>query len=200
MRIAGGTLRGRTVRTPSSEILRPTQDAVREAVFSMLAKVLPDATFLDLYAGTGAVGIEAWSRGAKSIVWIEKNPRVFRLLESNCETLLPPNVLSGCTLLHADAMQWLRHPTIPQKSVDIVFVDPPYVIQEGADDGMSERLEHLAQSGILAPHAFIVVEQRAHTPTPSNPAFDCIAERRYGHTAISIFRFRDPSAPPAENQ
>lgn len=199
MRIAGGTLRGRTVRTPSSEILRPTQDAVREAVFSMLAKVLPDATFLDLYAGTGAVGIEAWSRGAKSIVWIEKNPRVFRLLESNCETLVPPEVLDDCVLLHADAMQWLRHPTIPEKSVDIVFVDPPYVIREGADDGMNDRLERLVQSGILAQHAFVVVEQRAHTPVPSNPAFECVAERRYGHTAISIFRYQEPSAPSAGN-
>ena len=64
MRIAGGTLRGRILAAPPDGVLRPTQDAVREALFSMLAAVLPGASFLDLYAGTGAVGLEAWSRGA----------------------------------------------------------------------------------------------------------------------------------------
>ena len=139
MRIAGGTLRGRILNAPVSDLLRPTQDAVREAVFSMLAAVIRDACFLDLYAGTGAVGLEAWSRGARSILWVEQSPR-------------------------------------------------SYVTQQGGDDQMSATLAALVASGILAPRSFVVAEQRDGTPVPAAEGLGLILTRRYGRTAVSLFR------------
>ena len=121
MRIAGGTLRGRTLKAPPGDVLRPTQDAVREALFSMLASVVPGCSFLDLYAGTGAVGLEAFSRGAAAATWVERSPRSLRLLEANlaacCGSPLPP----GLRVVRADVAAWLRRPDLPPGSVDVAF-------------------------------------------------------------------------------
>ncbi|MBR1608286.1 MAG: RsmD family RNA methyltransferase, partial [Kiritimatiellae bacterium] len=96
MRISGGSLRGRPLVSPPEGVMRPTQDAVREAVFSMLAAVVQDCGFLDLFAGTGAVGLEAWSRGAARVTWVENGPRSLRALSANlakcCGEPLPPQL------------------------------------------------------------------------------------------------------------
>lgn len=188
MRIAGGTLRGRILNAPVSDFLRPTQDAVREAVFSMLAAVIRDACFLDLYAGTGAVGLEAWSRGARSILWVEQSPRSLKLLEGNAGKLLPPDALgNSCRMFRADVREWLKHPPVAPGSVDIVYLDPPYVTQQGGDDQMSATLAALVASGILAPRSFVVAEQRDGTPVPAAEGLGLILTRRYGRTAVSLF-------------
>ena len=189
MRIAGGSLRGRTLAAPSSDFLRPTQDAVREALFSMLASVLPGASFLDLYAGTGAVGLEAWSRGAGAVAWVERSPRSLRTLEANLAKCFgaagaPP----ALRLFRADVGAWLKRPALPPGSVSIVFADPPYVEREGEPDGMSALLAAVRDSGLLAPVSFFVAEQRAGTPLPACEGFDLLRDRRYGRTQLSLFR------------
>ena len=175
MRIAGGSLRGRILAAPPDGVLRPTQDAVREALFSMLASVLPGASFLDLYAGTGAVGLEAWSRGAGAVANLEK-----------CfgEAGAPP----ALRLFRADVGAWLKRPALPPGSVSIVFADPPYVEREGEPDGMSALLAAVRDSGLLAPVSFFVAEQRAGTPLPACEGFDLLRDRRYGRTQLSLFR------------
>ena len=194
MRIAGGTLRGRTLKAPPGDVLRPTQDAVREALFSMLASVVPGCSFLDLYAGTGAVGLEAFSRGAAAATWVERSPRSLRLLEANlaacCGSPLPP----GLRVVRADVAAWLRRPDLPPGSVDVAFADPPYVEREGEDDGMSAQLASLRDSGLLAPRAFFAAEQRDRTPPPVCEGFETIVSRRYGRTSLTILRTR-PDAP-----
>ena len=189
MRIAGGTLRGRILAAPPDGVLRPTQDAVREALFSMLAAVLPGASFLDLYAGTGAVGLEAWSRGAGSVAWVERAPRSLRVLETNLAKCFgeagPPPALR---VFRADVDAWLRRPPLPPGSVDIVFADPPYAEREGGDDGMSALLAAVRDSGLLAPVSFFVAEQRAGTPPPSCEGFELLRDRRYGRTRLALFR------------
>lgn len=189
MRIAGGSLRGRILAAPPDGVLRPTQDAVREALFSMLASVLPGASFLDLYAGTGAVGLEAWSRGAGAVAWVERLPRSLRTLEANLAKCFgaagaPP----ALRLFRADVGAWLKRPALPPGSVSIVFADPPYVEREGEPDGMSALLAAVRDSGLLAPVSFFVAEQRAGTPLPACEGFDLLRDRRYGRTQLSLFR------------
>ena len=189
MRIAGGSLRGRILAAPPDGVLRPTQDAVREALFSMLASVLPGASFLDLYAGTGAVGLEAWSRGAGAVAWVERSPRSLRTLEANLAKCFgaagaPP----ALRLFRADVGAWLKRPALPPGSVSIVFADPPYVEREGEPDGMSALLAAVRDSGLLAPVSFFVAEQRAGTPLPACEGFDLLRDRRYGRTQLSLFR------------
>ena len=189
MRIAGGSLRGRILAAPPDGVLRPTQDAVRAALFSMLAAVLPGASFLDLYAGTGAVGLEAWSRGAGAVAWVERSPRSLRTLEANLAKCFgaagaPP----ALRLFRADVGAWLKRPALPPGSVSIVFADPPYVEREGEPDGMSALLAAVRDSGLLAPVSFFVAEQRAGTPLPACEGFDLLRDRRYGRTQLSLFR------------
>ena len=189
MRIAGGSLRGRILAAPPDGVLRPTQDAVREELFSMLAAVLPGASFLDLYAGTGAVGLEAWSRGAGAVAWVERSPRSLRTLEANLAKCFgaagaPP----ALRLFRADVGAWLKRPALPPGSVSIVFADPPYVEREGEPDGMSALLAAVRDSGLLAPVSFFVAEQRAGTPLPACEGFDLLRDRRYGRTQLSLFR------------
>lgn len=188
MRISGGRFRGRTLKTPPDGVLRPTQDAVREAAFSMLAAVVPGCSFLDLYAGTGAVGLEAASRGAARVAWVEKNPKALRALEANvaacCGSPAPPEM----RIFRADAAAWLKRPPLPQKSVDVVFADPPYVENEGDADGLPALAVALAESGILAPVSFFVAEQRAGTPFAVPDGFALLASRRYGRTSLTLLR------------
>ena len=126
MRISGGKFRGRLLKTPPDCVLRPTQDAVREALFSMLASFLPGRFFLDLFAGTGAVGLEAESRGASGVAWVEKNPKALKALEANvaalCGSPLPPRL----RVFRSDVAAWLARPPLAARSVDVVFADPPY--------------------------------------------------------------------------
>ena len=189
MRIAGGSLRGRILAAPPDGVLRPTQDAVRAALFSMLAAVLPGASFLDLYAGTGAVGLEAWSRGAGAVAWVERSPRSLRTLEANLAKCFGAAGASpALRLFRADVGAWLKRPALPPGSVSIVFADPPYVEREGEPDGMSALLAAVRDSGLLAPVSFFVAEQRAGTPLPACEGFDLLRDRRYGRTQLSLFR------------
>lgn len=193
MRVAGGTLRGRTLAAPVSDELRPTQDAVREAVFSMLRAVLPGCSFLDLYAGTGAVGLEALSRGAARVTWVERAPRSLRLLERNARSLCGDPLPQELRIVRSDVSAWLRHPDLPPGSVSVVYADPPYVPREGDPDALGADMAALASSGLLAPAAFFVAEQRARTPVPAAPGFGLLDSRRYGKTQISLFRRTEPT-------
>lgn len=197
MRIAGGAWRGRTLRAPEGESLRPTQDAVREAVFSMLSKVLPGTRFLDLYAGTGAVGLEALSRGAASAVWVEQSERSLRALRANVAACLGPSPSQAARgrVVPSDVRSFLRRRgALAPGSVDVVYADPPYVPKEGGADDLGDDLRALLDSGFLAETAFIALEQRAGTPVPESPDCELICTRRYGRTQVSLYR----AAPPRE--
>ena len=198
MRISGGTFRGRGLKAPPGDFMRPTQDAVREAAFSMLAAVVPGCSFLDLYAGTGAVGLEAASRGAAKVAWVEKNPKSLRALEANVAACLGGTLPPGMRIFRSDVLAFLRRPALPPGSVDVVFADPPYVENEGDADGMTALAEAAAASGILAPVSFFVAEQRAGTPLPAPQGFGTVASRRYGRTTLTILkRVADGAPAPA---
>ena len=188
MRISGGNFRGRVLRAPPEGVLRPTQDSVREAAFSMLSAVVPGCSFLDLYAGTGAVGLEAASRGAARVAWVEKNQKSLRVLEANAAACLGSPLPPGMRVFRADVAMWLRRPPLPPGSVDVVFADPPYVENEGEADGLPALAAAVAASGILAPTSFFVAEQRAGTPFAAPEGFELLTSRRYGRTSLSLLR------------
>ena len=120
MKISGGDWRGRPLKVPAGDAVRPTQDRVREALFSMLQFELADAAFLDLFAGSGSVGLEALSRGAACATFVEVAPRHVTCLQANIAQL---KAESRCQVVRADVYQWLA--TASQSAVDIAYADPP---------------------------------------------------------------------------
>jgi 16S rRNA (guanine966-N2)-methyltransferase len=146
LRIIGGTWRSRRLVFPASEGLRPTPDRVRETVFNWLTPHLPGAACLDLFAGSGAFGFEALSRGAARVVLVEKRLEVVEALRHNRGQLKADQA----DIVHADALQYLRGPAA---AFDIVFIDPPY------DSGLlGPCLELLDTRGWLKPDASIYLE------------------------------------------
>lgn len=190
MRITGGELRGRMVKVPAAGHVRPTQDAVREALFSILMAEVPGSRFLDLYAGSGAVGIEAWSRGAAHVTWVESHPGVVRVLAANVEALCG----GAGTVSREDVFRWIARPHLGEEPYGVVFADPPYG-DDGHADPIEELMAALASSPLVAEGTLFVAEQRAGLPMPKAAGWARIKDRRYGHTRLAIFVRNPPSTP-----
>ena len=182
MRITGGELRGRILKVPSAGHVRPTQDAVREALFSILMAEVPGARFLDLYAGSGAVGIEAWSRGASEVTWVESHPGVARVLAANVATLCG----GAGRIVREDALRWIARARPGDAPYAVIYADPPYGDAEH-EDPIEALMAALAASPLAAEGTVFVAEQRAGLPMPKAPGWARIKDRRYGHTRLSIF-------------
>lgn len=177
-RIIAGALKGRRLTTPSGDRTRPTSDRVREALFNSLAPGgdLEGLGFADLYAGSGAVGIEAISRGADHALFVESHPLTAKLLRRNIADL----DVAGAHVISAPVEKVLA--TAPDEPYDIVFADPPYAM---TDQAIAAMLEALIEHDWLAPDADVVVERAgrdAGVPWPEKIAEDRI--RRYGTTAL----------------
>ena len=187
MRVTGGALRGRRLRAPRQGV-RPTSDRVREAVFAVLGD-LAGARVLDLYAGAGTLGIEALSRGAASVVFVERAERSVVVLRANLEELALEPV---GRILRSDAVRALRRLADQEACFDLVFVDPPY-----ASDEAARALSALADGNLLAPEATVVVEASRRHPVAPVEGLVSIDERRYGDTLITLLTPRD-AAPCGE--
>lgn len=178
MRVVGGELRGRPLATPRDSAIRPTTDRTREAVFNMLAHRFGDrlegARVLDLFAGTGALGIEALSRGASYCVFIEESAEGRGLIRTNVESF----GLTGRTkIFRRDATGLGDAGTLGP--FGLVFADPPY------GKGLGEKALRSARAGgWLAPAALCVVEEAATAPFEPGPGFSIVDERSYGETVI----------------
>jgi len=192
MRITGGEQCGREVTVPRAGV-RPTQDRVREALFSMLAAVIPGCRFLDLYAGSGSVGLEAVSRGAAAVVWVEQDAAVYRMLRDNVVRLVGSagtQLGGGC--VRRDVPAFLRgRPAAP---FDIVFADPPYAEAAAAQGGYSladRLLATLGSGGWLAPGGIVVIETAVGAAGPPPTGWSLIRERTYGKTVLSLYKERE---------
>ncbi len=177
-RIIAGSLKGRRLATPQGDRTRPTSDRVREALFNSLAPGgdLEGLRFADLYAGSGAVGIEALSRGASAALFVESHALTAKLLRRNLADL----GVSGGEVICAPVEKALQN--APAEPFDIVFADPPYAVTDAAVEGV---LEALVEHGWLASGADVVVERGgkdASVPWPPKIAEDRV--RRYGTTAL----------------
>jgi 16S rRNA (guanine966-N2)-methyltransferase len=178
-RIVAGTLGGRRLATPEGKGTRPTSDRVREALFNTLDTLvdLDGARFADLFAGSGAVGLEAASRGATHVLLVESDARAARVARSNIATLGAGAVV---TLRTARAEALVAAP--PEEPFDVVFADPPYAL---ATSEVSTLLNALRDGGWLARDAVTVVERSARDGDLTWPeGFAAVRDKRYGETAL----------------
>ena len=158
LRIIGGEWRGRRIRFPGKGGIRPTPDRVRETLFNWLAAFVPGRRCLDLFAGSGALGLEALSRGATFVTFIERDRENAARLRETTALLAP----ARATVFQADTLTWLLGPSQPH---EIAFLDPPF------DAGfLADSMQLLELRGWLAPEAFVYIETRAEQGAPGLPA------------------------------
>lgn len=180
-RIVAGRYGGRRLAVPSGAHTRPTSDRVREALFSSLESLvdLDGARFADLYAGSGAVGLEALSRGAGHVLLVESDPRAARTARSNVTSL---GVADRVRLVTAPVRAVLAAGPEDGEPYDVVFADPPYAT---ADDELTAVQRALVDRGWLAPDALVVIERsRRSTPLSWVDPVTAVRERRYGETTL----------------
>lgn len=167
MRIVGGTLRGRRIAPPRDPRVRPTADRVREAWMSILQEAIPGARVLDLYAGSGALGLEALSRGAASAEFVELNPKSLTALRENIATL---ELESRATVHRGDALRFAGR--LAPAAYDVTFADPPY----SRDDA-----ERLVSCFRQTPFTRILAVEH-----PADRVLEGDDTRRYGDTALTF--------------
>ncbi len=179
VRIVGGVHRGRKIAFPDAAGLRPTGDRVRETLFNWLAPVLPGCRCLDLFAGSGVLGIEAASRGAGEVVLVESAPRVARALRETIDALK----LGGqVRLVEGDALNWLA--TAAPLPFDVVFLDPPF-----AAGLLAEAAAALERGGWLAEGALVYLERaQAPGPWPVPAHWEVVRDKRAGQVSYALAR------------
>lgn len=185
MRIISGRLKGRKLHTFRGHAVRPTPDRVREALFSILAQKVQNATVLDLFAGTGALGTEAISRGARSTLFIDNNTDALAILRKNIRHC---GITASTRVIQWDISRNLNCLIGHAQPFNMVFMDPPY----GRDLAMP-ALRHLLASDCLADGATIIIEHEPGLQWESiSPPLRLTDSRRYGQTLIAIFSFTAP--------
>lgn len=173
MRVVAGAAKGRRLVAPPGRDVRPTSDRVKEALFSSLQPRLPGARVLDLYAGAGGLGIEALSRGASEVVFVERARPALDALRRNLATVDLP----GATVLSGDVAASIRRLS---GAFDLVLADPPYALEEEALSAVLDAVQ-----AVLAPGAVVVVERARKAPPPQWPPHLLAEEpRRYGDTTL----------------
>jgi 16S rRNA (guanine966-N2)-methyltransferase len=179
LRIIGGRHRGRKLRFPAGVDIRPTPDRVRETLFNWLQQRVADARVLDLFAGSGALGLEALSRGAAQVTFIERDRSAAAAIESLAEEWQE----GAASVVCADALAWLAQEPLETAPFDIVFLDPPYDA-----DLLSKAASALYGSGRLAPDARVYLESRARDPLPQlPPGWRSLRDGRAGEVGYHLF-------------
>ena len=187
MRVTGGTARGCRLASPkaASIAIRPTCDRVREALFSILAAQVPCAVALDLFAGTGALGIEALSRGARFSLFVDQSLTAGRLIETNLKTCFP-HPQAGFIRLNLAAAASLAPLLLGIPAgvrFDLIFMDPPY------QKNLAARLLPMVEKdGLLAPHGRVIIEEHQSVELPPQVGtLQLTDQRRYGETGLWLY-------------
>jgi 16S rRNA (guanine966-N2)-methyltransferase len=179
MRVVGGEYRGRKLVAPEGADTRPTAERVREALFDILGSGVEGASFGDLFAGTGAVGIEALSRGASSCIFVESHAKALRCLQRNIELV---GATDRSRILSVAASKALGILEEEGSSLDVLFCDPPY-----ADPRWPELLADLGHRPVLAHDGWLVVEHAIKAPPACPQGLTLRRAYRYGDTGLTIF-------------
>jgi 16S rRNA (guanine(966)-N(2))-methyltransferase RsmD len=186
MRVIAGTYRSRILKSLKGLALRPTSDRLRETLFNVLAPNISGARFADLFAGTGAIGIEALSRGAAEVVFIENHAPAAALIGKNLDSL---GIRGGFTVLPVDVLRGLEMLAAKAKGAksgfDFVFLDPPYA----AAPDYERVLEFLGSADLLASGGIVVAEHRRKFALPGKTeALHCFRVLKQGDAALSFYR------------
>jgi 16S rRNA (guanine966-N2)-methyltransferase len=182
MRIISGKLGGRKLFPISGNRIRPTSDRVREAIFNILAHRTVDARVLDLFAGTGALGIESASRGARAITCIDTSQNAIQTIRKNSDHL---DLVETIRTIKWDIARNLNCIQAVTPDYDLVFMDPPY--EQGL---VAKALDNLHQSASVIPGATLVVEHAGREPIPEDRVFLALLDqRRYGKTLVSFLEY-----------
>jgi len=182
MRIISGEAKGRRIKAPRGRATRPMRDFVREAVFGMLGEKARGARVLDLFAGSGSLGLEALSRGAESAVFVDRGREPVRVIMENLDNL---GMSQRGTVVRAEVLEYLGREKLPAPPFDLIFIDPPYKIDVAYRD---EILRRLAEGGFLGPSAVVIIEAPLRSSIPEPPPGLSFRERRkYGETAVDVY-------------
>jgi 16S rRNA (guanine966-N2)-methyltransferase len=177
MRVTGGTGRGQRLKVPSGLHVRPTSDKVKQALFNILGDRVINASFLDLFAGAGGIGIEAISRGAGKVVFVDSSRESTDVINRNVEQM---GYTEASQVVLSKAAPFLKKSSGPY---DIVFLDPPYA------DEMLPLLEAISASAILKPDGIVVAEHFKKQPSPGNAGTLALyREARYGDTVLAFYK------------
>ncbi|HVA38813.1 MAG TPA: 16S rRNA (guanine(966)-N(2))-methyltransferase RsmD [Candidatus Dormibacteraeota bacterium] len=178
MRLTGGTLGGRRIAGPASRGVRPTPGRVKEALFSMLGSRTIGARFLDLYAGTGAIGFEALSRGASEVTFVEERPRVAKQIAVTAAALG-----FGRDRAHVVTARAERAVERLQGRYDLVFADPPYAL------GLPERIiRRLHERGLVDERSLVIYEHASRAEVGAPAGFAAERHAAYGEVALTFLR------------
>lgn len=181
MRIIAGTARSRTIEAPKGRDTRPTLDRVRENLFNILQRRVVDAVTLDLFAGSGALSLEALSRGAAMAVMADRDRQANQVEKLNVKNL---GFEDRARILQTEWQQTIRTMQAEQMRFDIVFLDPPYVMQD-----LTEVTKALVP--LLAEDALIVIEHEYHKLPVVSDAYDRTDTRKYGYVGVSFYSLKE---------
>jgi len=195
MRVIAGKFRSRSLKSLKGLALRPTSDRLRETLFNVLADRVPDARFVDAFAGTGAVGIEALSRGAREVIFIENHGPAVALIRKNLQAL---GIQSLASVLALDALRGLQrlvaNPLTTSSFVDIVYLDPPYA----AAQDYRRVLTFLGAAPFLAEDSLVIAEHRSSGELPETFGnLSRVRALRQGDATLSFYRFTSYNLPVA---
>lgn len=180
MRVIAGRAKKRRLRTPRDLTVRPTADRVKEALFNILAGRVPQSNFLDLYAGTGNVGIEALSRGAGAAVFVEKEHKNTRLIVENLKIT---GLLEYARIIRRPVKEGLRLLGAEGLKFELIFLDPPYQCEE-----VEEVLAAISNEGILKAGGKVIVETSTKRDLPGNVAgLEMVRQENYGDTMLTFY-------------
>ena len=180
MKILAGKYKGRNFYMP--EGIRPTQSVVRAAIFDLLGHDFSGLSFLELFAGSGAVSLEAVSRGAEMVVMVEHNDLNAKTIRENCE-LLGIDLGGEFSLIHGDAFKTVKQLSEEQKRFDIVFFDPPY-----AQKLAKKTLKLLVRSDILHPQSLVMIQCEASESLETPEGFMVLTQRRYSSSHLTLLQ------------
>ena len=179
MRIIAGTAGRIAIKVPPA-VTRPTTDFVRQAVFSILGEKVESARVLDLYAGSGALGLEALSRGARSCTFVEEHRQAVKVIAEN----LAKARLDGGHAVKSEVIIFLKRDA---GTYDLIFADPPYWKYHGDKDHITDLLNSSLLPPRLAAGGWLIVEVSSHKTSPETGGFSLVARREYGNSAILIY-------------
>jgi len=179
MRIIAGKAGRLGIKVPQA-VARPTTDFVRQAIFSILGDRVDESRVLDLFAGSGAIGLEALSRGASTCTFVDEHRQANTVIQQNLEK----TKLTGGRVVKSDVQGFLKRDTA---SYDLIFADPPYWQHHGDKDHIGDLLASGLIAARLAPDGCFVAEISAHQPSPDGAALSLIDRREYGGSAVLLY-------------